>query len=40
MAVQLPDGEDTNEWLAVHGAISIDFVLIVGNVALTGSPLD
>lgn len=20
MAVQLPEGEDTNEWLAVHGA--------------------
>lgn len=23
LAVQLPDGEDTNEWLAVHGGFPI-----------------
>jgi len=27
LAVQLPDGEDTNEWLAVHGASPVYLIL-------------
>lgn len=27
LAVQLPDGEDLNEWLAVHGAFALGSAL-------------
>ena len=27
LAVQLPDGEDTNEWLAVHGTLPAYLIL-------------
>jgi len=27
LAVRLPDGEDTNEWLAVHGALPAYLIL-------------